>query len=1004
MHRNKNTCGRVNAPSGYGYFARAMFPSNALNFPATHRDIDYNRSNGYNEIFFAVHQGKLNLAHKLLKDDDIEKECCGRRLIHVAAARGHEKIVCLLCQRNARIDRGDQDGNTPLHLAIKAKHTDVVYLLVEKNTVNLLNYIKKAPLHMAVANSNNQVVEVLLSSGANPNEPDAIGDTPLHAAVSMGRPNLKIITLLMDHEADGNLLSDALFTPLYLAVASGHIQVVKILVKYDARIDMINKGEISPLVLAIKESRTEMVRELLTSKHHEYSEMTALHNAAEGGKLEIVKLLMTNGYNKVNSKNELFQTPLYLAVSKGHLEVVKYLLDNGAKLEIATDNVQGKSLLHLCATKGQIEILKCLIEHGATIDKETFQRETPLHFAISESHVNVVKYLLECGANVRAKTLNNETPLHLAVKAGNEEIVTEILNRGVTLHSLDDLNCSALTYAVKSRKNKIVKLFIDKGHRDSSTVYDERAIYIAAKNGDTEILKLLLDAGCSLDTICKEKKPIHVAAIFGTVPLIELLIKRGADVNSKKRFGETPLHLAAASGRTSMVKFLLNAGASLTLKTESGLTALDYALDRERHQLIRQKRSTVAETENSAWSLQPNMFERYLDITEMILLKQASIPETLFSFSVSRLILAFKMRVTKESKIEFESKPKGSKPKGSISNVKFQPEIVQCILNYSRESISTHSLNTILKNAVEQNSSGVLKCLLEYDIIKTFSDIEINCSQCDIETIITIIDHIKDSEEIYNLLYNSTVQTCVKRFRETSNLQDSPVRRESQSLRLRFETLRLGRLNDDLFMLEQVFSTQLTKTFLLDRRTYNDTLKLLIARLVHLRSISEKNNFPESKETKFLDDYGLSEWYSDCELQIMNTRETKIHHHFDVTYFDILSQPIEKIANYVRQKELLKILEISSMKFPAYGKFIKRSIEKGICRKELFDACSNCLLNVIDTNYKIQLPSIVIDKILKNLSILDLRRFQQAGRFINRKPFQSRPHFARRGKIGFKKF
>ncbi|XP_051168998.1 ankyrin-3-like [Leptopilina boulardi] len=1000
MYRHKNIRGRPNAFPGYGHYARSIFPTNALNYPATHRDIDYNDSSGYNAIFSAVHEGKLIYAHKLLKEDLVEKEFQGRTLMHVAAAKGHEQIVCLLCQRNARIDRGDRDGNSPLHLAIKGNHTDLIHLFVKESTVNLTNSIKEAPLHIATANNQIQIVQLLLDNGANSNEQDANGSTPLHIAVKMKRPNLKIITLLVEHEANGNLLSDELFTPLYHAVSSGNIEIVQILVKYGAHIDKINKDNKTPLILAVEKNNAEMIRQLLHSKYRDSiatNTMTPLHYAAKNGKLEIVKLLIANECNTVNIKNNDSQTPLYFATFNGHLEIVKYLIENGGKIESASPD--NESLLHVCATNGRIEIFKFFLDCGAIIDVKTNRLETPLHFAISKGNLNIVKCLLESGANINARTQDNETPLHLAVKTGHDKIVEEILNHGANINSVASGKFSALTFAVKSRKKNIVQLFIDKGCKDfqTDTENDERALHVAAKNGDEIIFKILLNAGCSLNINCKGKKPIHVAAIFGHVKIIELLVKNGADINSKKRFDETPLHLAAASGRVAAVKFLLNAGAKHDLLTNRHLIPLEYVLDRERHTAIMIKRSVDVlsgrraalfnvENSNAIWSVNSLMFEKYLDIVELLLIKTTA--DNFDNLSkINCFTLACQINVIKE--IPMNSVNACKSITENNKNVEFQPDIVQCIFNYQRGHISNDLFKTVISTAIKQNSPEVLKCLLEYNVCDTFNNIVIDCSQCNIKTLTIIIDHIENSNIICKLLYNSKVRQDVQNFRETSlvttRAEESVGIRPLQAAILRLELFRFDHLTENL---------------ILNKNTYIDTLKLLIARLVQLRSISGDENLLELKETKALADYGLSEFYTDCEIQIINARETKIHLDFDVSYYDILSQPVDKIANFVRQKELMKVLELSFMKFPAYGEFLKRSIEKGSDRKELIDMSANCLLNVIYKNYKIQLPSLVIDKIFKNLSVIDLRRLQQAGRFLDKKPLYTRTQFGgRRRKI-----
>ena len=58
---------------------------------------------------------------------------------------------------------------------------------------------------------------------------------------------------------------------------------------------------------------------------------------------------------------------------------------------------------------------------------------------------------------------------------------------------------------------------------------------------------------------------------------VAFLIPAGAEVQAKKKDGETPLHVAAGEGDAAKVKVLLEAGAAVEVKEKDGWTPRRYA-------------------------------------------------------------------------------------------------------------------------------------------------------------------------------------------------------------------------------------------------------------------------------------------------------------------------------------------------------------------------------------------------------------------------------------------
>jgi ankyrin repeat protein len=104
---------------------------------------------------------------------------------------------------------------------------------------------------------------------------------------------------------------------------------------------------------------------------------TLLEYAVRGGKIEVVKLLISEGAD-VNVKSEAL-APLFYAVSNGEdVEVAKLLLSNGADPNVSVGDV---SVLHTAVGKRNIELVELLVKNGADVNAKGPLGMTALEYA-----------------------------------------------------------------------------------------------------------------------------------------------------------------------------------------------------------------------------------------------------------------------------------------------------------------------------------------------------------------------------------------------------------------------------------------------------------------------------------------------------------------------------------------------------------------------------------------------------------------------------------------------
>ena len=150
---------------------------------------------------------------------------------------------------------------------------------------------------LACANSQVDVVRLLLSKGADANVGNDDGSTALMAAAMKGKA--AIVHLLLDAGADPNVSDKDGDTALKIAFKFRFADLVDVLLHANARLS-------------------------------EPEAMAAFLMAVQEGELAIAQLLMSDRPGLVNCRNKDGESPLLLAVEHQQAKMAKALLDAGA--------------------------------------------------------------------------------------------------------------------------------------------------------------------------------------------------------------------------------------------------------------------------------------------------------------------------------------------------------------------------------------------------------------------------------------------------------------------------------------------------------------------------------------------------------------------------------------------------------------------------------------------------------------------------------------------------
>lgn len=330
---------------------------------------------------------------------------------------------------------------TPLMLAARYGHTDVMKLLIEKSAdVSIIDNGGENALSLATKHGHIASVRLLFELGlANANSTDHWETPILTIAADNGHKDL--VQFLLDNGAEVNQLGGfgGYATAIKGAVFNNHIEIVQLLLDAGADVnlgDNIGRSksiDAQPVLYMVCDTyekiNMDMLKLLLDARANvnamDNLNETALYKAAENGDIDAVRLLLDYGAD-VNLGRE---TPLIAALydrSKNTHAIVQLLLDNGADVHRCTDI--GLHSPIMLAAVNHPQCLQLLIDAGADINyvcrgTTDYYQYTALLWAAEEGITESVKILLANGADIHAKNKRGRTALDLAMMGQHTEIV-----------------------------------------------------------------------------------------------------------------------------------------------------------------------------------------------------------------------------------------------------------------------------------------------------------------------------------------------------------------------------------------------------------------------------------------------------------------------------------------------------------------------------------------------------------------------------------------------------
>ncbi|GFS27248.1 ankyrin repeat protein [Elysia marginata] len=298
-----------------------------------------------------------------------------------------------------------------------------------------------------------------------------------------------------------------------------------------------------------------------------------LITAIENCEILTVKNILENKDLKI-SKSGL-NAALLKAANGGKKQIVQLLLCNN-RIKGSENSKTGSLALVAAAEHGYLDIVRRLIKTGAPVNGKNSDGKTALMAAVERSCSSaLISFLLnDCKADINLQDNTGKTALMLAVEQWDYETVqTLFMNKHCNcMENIKDKDgYTALDLAKKNGSAELFDIFSQSCKEQMSPLS-----LVAGKNNFDLACQLIHMYPSCVESLEVGASPLTAAMhglcgnqnewdgkIHCSLELIDLLIKSGVDVNKDHACGLTPLMFAASAGSEKAVQILLRHGADV---------------------------------------------------------------------------------------------------------------------------------------------------------------------------------------------------------------------------------------------------------------------------------------------------------------------------------------------------------------------------------------------------------------------------------------------------------
>lgn len=522
-------------------------------------------------------------------------------------------------------------GHLPLGLALIEQHTAIANTLVQNGgaDANARNGEGATLLIDAIKRGDGFAAKFLLDNNCDVNlTTDGSNDTALHFICTYSRETsdseqfkemLEVGRKILTLNVDVNKQNSKGYTPLLLAISSGHHEMI----------DELMKNAETDLNVVTKDGKCALQFALLSSKFNDFSIVKKLiENGAETNEIHedtgdnLLQYLIKSGaqdaalfmcdHVNLNFKNNQGITSLHLASQKGSAKLVTKMLMCGASPNVQSGVEEQKTALHYAIEGNCQEVVDAIVEFkkiAASDDEKpdfnikSTSGDSPLSLAMSLRHNDLVPLLIKGGADVNARNGQDLTLLHQAIIKESPETAVFLLEQGADMNALTADQESPLQLAIHCRLEPVVEALCTRGVSLSApNNKGDCPLWCALESEQENIASVLVRHG--VDTDCWSPGPdgclqtlLHRAIDENNELAAMFLIRSGCDLDSPRQAGldgptelsstkESSLHLCCQWGLTRVLQTLIEHGANVNCVEFENKTPLHVAIQNQHEDII----------------------------------------------------------------------------------------------------------------------------------------------------------------------------------------------------------------------------------------------------------------------------------------------------------------------------------------------------------------------------------------------------------------------------------